>query len=122
LQAKAVAAGVLPAALDILLQKAESLFEVTNGAVQARPNTFSPSRPGELLTVDEWVTGATQEFPFLFATSGGGGAPARHGAPGRTNDGKKVLTDPTSRELGQYASEIAKGTVRVEYTADQHLR
>jgi hypothetical protein len=117
LRTHALSAGVLPAALELLLDKAAPVFEVKDGVVQARPNTFSPSRPGELITPSEWVASAVQEFPFLFAPSSGGGANPRRGAGG--GDGKKVLTNPTPRELGAHASEIAKGTVRVEYSDAQ---
>jgi hypothetical protein len=115
LRGKALAAGVLPAAVDILLDKAEPMFEVKGDALQARPNTFSPSRPGESLTPDEWVATAVHDFPFLFAPSVGSGADPKR-ANGGTTDGKRVIRNPTARDLGENASAIAKGEVRIEYT------
>lgn len=44
--------------------------------VQAKPNTFSKKRPGELLTVDEWLAETAREFPFLFMPSNGRGTPS----------------------------------------------
>lgn len=115
IRGKALAAGVLPAALDILLDKAAPVFEVKDGVVQARPNAFSSTRPGELLTPDEWIGEAIREFSFLFAPSTGGGANPRSGGGG-TSDGKRVLRNPTPQQLGEHSREIAQGTVRVEYT------
>lgn len=113
-RAKALAAGVLPAALDICLDKAEPIFTVVNETVQARPNTFSKSRPGELLTPDEWIVESTKEFPFLFGRSAGGGADPK---PGGGCANVRELRDPTPQQLGEHASAIAKGDVKVRYSS-----
>ena len=112
LRSKALAAGVLPAALDICLDKAEPVFAVVNETVQARPNTFSKSRPGEPLSIDEWLTGAMKEFSFLFAASVGGGAdPKRGGGAG----GAKELRNPSPAQLGEHAKAISRGELKVVY-------
>jgi hypothetical protein len=114
LRGRALSAGAIPAAIDILLDKAEPVFEVKNDAVHARPNTFSASRPGELITPEEWIVGATVEFPFLFATSSGGGADPKRGGGGTTS--ATTLRNPTPQQLGQHARAITEGTMRVEFT------
>ena len=53
---------------------------------------------------------------FAFQPSqGGGAAPSRGGS--KTIDGKQILRNPSAQDLGQYASAIANGTVKVEYDA-----
>jgi hypothetical protein len=114
LRDKAVKCGVIPQAIDILLDKAESAFEVKDGAVQAK--AFSTTTPGERMTAEEWLLSTTQEFPFLFhPSSGAGAAPSKSNAGG--GNGKTVLRDPTPQQLGELASDIKKGLVVVEYTS-----
>lgn len=115
LRVKAVAAGVLPAALDIFLDKAEPVFTMNGDQVQARPDTFSPTKPGELLTVDEWIASSTKDLAFLFGRSNGGGALPSTGA-GFSDGNVVVLRDPTPQQLGEHAAAITKGKVRVEYS------
>jgi hypothetical protein len=116
LRSKALAAGVLPAALDMFLDKAEPVFTVVNDAVQARPNTFSKSRPGELLSPDEWIVDATKEFPFLFGRSSGGGADPKPGLFGGGSNVKE-LRDPTPQQLGEHAAAISRGELKVVYSS-----
>lgn len=110
LRPKLLAAGALPAALDIALDKAPSVFTVVGDVVQARPNTFSKTRPGEPLTPDDWVLQTIVEFPFLFAPSSGGGS----GSGSKNSQTTATeLRDPTPAELGQHSAAIAAGTMRV---------
>jgi hypothetical protein len=113
-QTKASAIGARPNALDIISGKAESLFTVVDGVVQAKPNTFSKTRPGEALTPDEWLADAAREYPFLFLPSSGGGAPPQpSGGGGGGTSGVPELRDPTPEQLGRHADEIMAGKLRV---------
>jgi hypothetical protein len=115
LRGSALAAGALPGALEILLDRAVSTFTIDGDSVRAKPNIFSPTRPGELLTVEEWLVGEMKTSAFLFKpSSGGGGGDARPGGGG--GDGKTVLKNPTPQQLGEHATAIRQGTVRVEYS------
>jgi len=112
---KALKAGAQPAALDMLLDKAESVFGVVNDVVAAT-SAHSTNRPGEKLSVDEWLTAATKEFPFLFKASGGGGS-AHRSSPfsGRTG-GARELVNPTPQQLGEHGAAISRGEIKVVYT------
>lgn len=118
LRAKGLAAGVLPAALDMFLDKAEPVFTLVNDTVQARADKFSKSRPGELITPDEWTTDAIRAFPFLFAKSSGGGAAPKSGLFSGSSS-QKQLVDPSPQQLGQHAAAIAKGELKVVYSNEQ---
>lgn len=113
LRVKALPAGVLPAALDIFLDKAEGIFTMEGDVVKAKPNTFSPTRPGELLTPDEWIANATRDLSFLFAPSKGSGAIGNHGTTGGSRSGE--LRNPTPQQLGENAAAIARGDLKVVY-------
>jgi hypothetical protein len=111
IETKALAIGARRNALDILSGKGEAQFTVVNGVVQAKPNTFSKTRPGELLTLDEWLGDATREFPFLFEPSSGSGA---HPLPsGGGTGGVPELRDPTPEQLGRHADDILAGRIKV---------
>ena len=56
---------------------------------------------------------ATRELSFMFASSRGGGADPKPGSG--SGDGKTVLKNPTAAQLGEYATAISQGKVRVEY-------
>jgi len=116
LRVKGLAAGALPNALDMLLDKGVAKFTMEGDSIKARPNEFSPNRPGEPLTVEDWLTSAAHEFSFLFAPSRGGGA---HGG-GRvgTTSNVQELLDPTPQQLGANAKLIKEGKVKVRYTSD----
>jgi hypothetical protein len=83
--------------------------------VKAKPNIFSPTRPGEPLTPDEWMVSATKDLAFLFGRSSGGGAPPAGSGAGGSASGKE-LRDPTPQQLGQFAADIASGKMRVVYS------
>jgi hypothetical protein len=114
LRPKALAAGAIPGAVDILLEKAAPLFTVANGAVVAQKNTFSRTRPGEAMTPDEWLLDALITYPFLFHTSKGGGAGHTGGG---TTSGARELRDPSPQDLGRYADDIKSGAVRVVHSS-----
>jgi hypothetical protein len=112
IETKGLAIGLRPNAVDILRGKGEPVFTVVNGVVQAKPNTFSKTRPGELITVDEWLADQAREFPFLFLPSSGSGA-APQPSGGGTVSNVPELRDPTPEQLGRHADEIMAGKLRV---------
>ena len=114
LRPKALAAGAIPGAVDILLDKAAPLFTVANGAVVAQKNTFSRTRPGEPITPDEWLVDALVTYPFLFFVSKGGNAGSSGGG---TTSGVRELRDPSPQDLGRYADDIKSGAVRVVHSS-----
>ena len=115
LRVKATAAGVLPAAVDILLDKADPVFTMDGDVVKAKAGVFSPTRPGEALTADEWMVNATKDFAFLFGRSSGGGAPPAGSGGGGSASGRELL-NPTPQQLGEFAADIAAGKMRVVYS------
>ena len=108
-----VKSGGKPQATDYIVGKAEAVFEVDeSGALKGKG--FSPIRPGQRLTVDDFIATQARESEFAFAPSGGGGAaPSR----GRSTGAGAVLTNPTPQQLGAHAKEIASGATRVEYSS-----
>ncbi|MDO8795207.1 MAG: hypothetical protein Q7J25_11365 [Vicinamibacterales bacterium] len=107
LRDKLLAAGVLPAALDIALDKAEPIFTVKDDVLIAKA--------GGPASVDEWILSATSDFAFLFAPSRGGGSggakPSVLGA-----SAANVLRNPSPQDLGKYAAEIKSGKMKIEIT------
>ena len=117
LRTKLLSTGVLPAALDIALDKIESAFETKDDVVVARPDHFSKAKPGEPLTPDEWILGAIKEHSYLFKASSGGGASPSSSLFGHASN-QKVLKDPTPQQLGDPATAAAlkSGKLKVEYS------
>jgi len=105
LRDKLLAAGVLPAALDIALDKAEPVFTLTGDVLVAKA--------GGPASVDEWILSATSDFAFLFAPSRGGSASPKASVLG-AHSNAHVLKNPSANDLGKFASEIASGRMRVE--------
>lgn len=109
--------GGKPTAIDFIVMKANDAFAVEGGQVKAKPNKFSPTRPSEPLSVDEWLTQMTKEADFAFGPSQGGGAPPNPGAGGGGHKpGQIVITNPTPAQLGEFGAAVKKGTHRFEYT------
>lgn len=109
-------AGGLPDALDFIVGKTKGVFKVENGVIKAEANQFSTDKPGEPLSVDEWITKQTKEAAFAFKPSSGSGAnPVPAGGAG-AKPGQLVIKDPTPQQLGEHASDIKAGKVRVEYS------
>ena len=104
--------GGRPEALDFVVSKAREVFDVTDGQVVAR--VFSPDRPGERLSVGEFIAAQTKASSFAFFPSSGGGATQNHGQPG--SGGVREVVDPTPAQLGQLSAAIKLGTVRVRYS------
>lgn len=117
LRLKALAAGAIPGAVDILLDRAAPFFTVTSdGEVVAKANTFSRTRPGEPMTIDDWLAEALKDLHFLFHRSSGGGA-SQSGRVVGTVPGVRELRDPSPQELGRYADDIRSGAVRVVHSS-----
>lgn len=113
--------GGKPNATDFVVGLAKDLFEVKDRAVVAKTGKFSTEKPGESLTIEEWLASSVQkEHDYVFNPSNGGGAPIVKGASGTPKSaakpGQTVLKDPTPQQLGEYSSKILSGEVKVEYT------
>jgi len=98
-------AGGRPQAQDFIIAKAAEVFSLDNGVLTTQQ--FSTNRPGEPLTVDEWVGARLLDSAFAFLPSSGGGASPSSGPPAK----RIVSSDPL--EFGQNLEAIAKGEVIV---------
>jgi hypothetical protein len=98
---KFLKAGGVPEALDFIVSKAAGVFVVDGGTVKAAANKFSTDKPGEPLSIDEWMTSLTKESAFAFKSSAGGGANPLPSGGGPTRPaGQLVLKNPTAQQLG----------------------
>ena len=110
--------GGKPNATDYIVSLAKDNFEVKDRAIVAKIGKFSTEKPGEPLTIEEWLTGTVhKEHDYVFEPSGGGGAPPKSGSntPVRPKAGQTLLTNPTAQELGANAAAIRAGTVKVNF-------
>lgn len=99
-----VKAGGKPEAVDFIVDRAKQTFRVVDDKVVAAEGKYGAQ--GEPLTVEEWISGATKEYAFVFEPSkGGGAAPAGGGSAPRA--GVRRLVNPTPEELG--ALDIVPG-------------
>lgn len=115
-------AGGEPSALEFIVSRAKGVFTINDGAVKALPNVFSIDRPGEPMSVSEWLTRQTTEVGFAFKPSQGGGARAADaGAAGNHRAGVEILKNPTPQQLGERMKDIRAGKVRVVNDADAAL-
>lgn len=112
---KFLKAGGEAKAVDYILSHASKVFVVENGTVKPVPTAFSADRPGEPLSMEEWLTGAAVEHAFAFKGNEGPGA-----SPSRTTTvtrpGVQVIKDPTPEQLGRYGADVKAGKVRFEFT------
>jgi hypothetical protein len=113
----ALKAGAKRNAVEFLVTQAQNVFEVVEGVVRSKGNAYSKANPGELLSVPEWMTGATKEFDFAFEPSGGGNTGPTSGMPEGV-PGAKQLVDPTPQQLGKFADQISAGELIVVNTVD----
>lgn len=106
-------------ATDFIIGLARDTFEVKDGTVVAKTGKFNPEKPGEQLTVDDWLASTVKEHDYVIEPSKGGGAPPQKGSGPVPNvrPGQTVLKNPTPQELGQYAADIRAGKVKVEMDA-----
>lgn len=88
----AVAIGVLPTAVDDVVLRAKSMFQVKDGqavAVNDKGEVVYGRDPTKPLGVDEWVGGLKTAAPHLFEGMKGSGAP---GSGGRGNVDTSKMT------------------------------
>ncbi len=110
-------AGGVPEALDFIVNKASGVFIVDCGTVKAAATQFSTDKPGEPLSMAEWMTQLTKQASFAFKPSGGGGANPQN----PTNPiidrpaNQTVIRNPTPQQIGQYSADVKAGKVRFEY-------
>jgi hypothetical protein len=112
-------AGAQLKALKFLSGLAKDTFEIKDGTVVAKTGKFSKEKPGDPLTVEEWLKDQAVENTFAFEPSKGGGAggakpDAKPGQP-VLKAGQTVLKNPTPQELGAAAKDIKDGKVKVVY-------
>jgi hypothetical protein len=107
-------------ARSFVVNLAKEDFEVKDGKVVAKAGKFSTKTPGDPLTPEEWLTSKVQkDHDYVFQPSNGGGTPPAK--PGTTvnkpanRDGVKILKNPTPQQLGEFATEIAQGKMRIEH-------
>lgn len=117
--ARFLAVGGQPAAVEMALDRAEKVFTVADGRIVARPDHYSRNRPGEALTVDDWLDEAGVDTPFLFKPSVGGGAPqSRPRSSSAAATSGRVLVNPSPADLGRHAAAIKRGDIRIQHTDD----
>jgi hypothetical protein len=114
LTTKAAAAGVRENALEMAVNELAESFVIEGQNLKAKPGLFSPNTPGAPLSPEDSLMVLSRDKGFLFKPSGGSGS-GGHGSGGGTGDGVKVIRNPSSRDLGRYASDVAAGRVRFEH-------
>jgi len=115
--------GGKPKATEFIVGLAKEIFEVKDGAVVAKTGKFNPEKPGESLSIDDWLATTVKEHDYTIEPSKGGGAPPHGGSGGTVSNlkpGQTVLKNPTPQELGQYAAEIASGKVKIDIETVTH--
>jgi hypothetical protein len=101
--------GGRPQALEFEIAEAEKVFALKDG--QLTTQAFSADKPGEALSVDEWIAAQMLTSSFAFAASSGGGSSGANSS--RTREGKTIVsTDPV--EFGMNIEKIAKGEAIVQ--------
>lgn len=107
--------GIDERALPDYVNRGLQVFRLVDGKPAARDGDkpiFSKERPAEELSMDEWAGGLFSDAPFLFKTSGGGGA-HQNGRP-LPAQGQRRVIQADAREFGLNLEAIAKGDVLVQ--------
>lgn len=112
--------GGKPNATDFIVNLAKENFEVKEGKIIAKAGKFSTAKPGDPLSVEEWLTSdVSKNHDYTLEPSKGGGTPpparATGPVPSKARPDQKILVNPTAQELGQYSGDIAAGKVKVQY-------
>lgn len=111
-------AGVDEKALQDFLHRGMKVWSIKDGAFMAAKEDGTPlyDDKGQPVSMDEYAASMTTEAPHLFKSSGGGGAqPNKTGGGGGNNDRgpRKVLVNPTAREIGDNLDELAKAKMTI---------
>jgi hypothetical protein len=106
-------------AAEFIVGLAREVFEVKDGTIVAKAGRFNPEKPGESLTVEDWMSQTVKEHDYVIEPSKGGGAPPSRavGVPSSAKAGQTILKNPTPQELGQYSADIRAGRMRIENDA-----
>jgi hypothetical protein len=112
--------GGKPNATDFVVNLAKDNFEIADNKVVAKTGKFSTEKPGEALTISEWLgTNIAKDHDYVFKASGGGDTTPRvPGGPidqSKLKPGQIMLKNPTPQELGQYADKIKTGEYKVQH-------
>lgn len=110
--------GGKPNALDYVVNMARDIFEVKESSIAAKTGKFSTEKPGDPLSIGEWLAGIQKEHDYVFQPSGGGGTPPKGGGPAPKSGlkpGQTLLKNPSPQQLGEYAKDIAAGKIKVEF-------
>jgi len=113
-----ISMGGKPGALDFILGKAVSVFNIENGDLTAKENQFSTDNPGQPITTKEWLTqqARSADADFAFNSSNGGGANPKHGDV--TRNASQRLVNPSPTQLGAHMDDIASGKIVVEHSGE----
>jgi hypothetical protein len=95
--------GIRTSAVEFMTAEAAKVFALKDGALST--DTFSPTKPGERLSLAEWVAGQRVTASYAFQPSSGGGAPI--GGSTGSREPRTVSRDPG--EFGQNLAAIASG-------------
>ena len=101
--------GGRPEARAFIVGQAAGVFTLENGKLISTKH--SPDRPGERMSLSEWLSLQTREHAFCFFPSAGGGADPKRGG----GSSARELRNPTPQQLGEHATAIAKGDLKVVY-------
>lgn len=114
---KAKAVGAQESALEYLAGLAKNDFEIKDGQLVAKTGKFSKTKPGDALSLDEWLEDAVVTHAFAFAPSTGANVPGARvpAKPGEValKPGQTILKNPTAQELGAHSKDILAGKVKV---------
>lgn len=108
LDAELLKRGVLEQAVEYARLEGRKVFRVAEG--QVTTETPSPTRPGQTMTIHEWVNQFANEKAFAVKPSRGAGVVPASGAP----PSKLTISKYDAEAFGKHAEQIATGHVRVE--------
>lgn len=113
----ATKAGVAEPALPDFLHRGLETFTFAEDRVVAKnadgSPVFSPSKPGEELSPEEWAFELAERAPHLFAPSSGGGAPGGSGSAERERGNTRWVDGSNPMEVGKNLEDIAAGRAKV---------
>jgi len=108
-----VAAGVAETALGDFLARGSALFQNQNGqlvAIKDGAPIYSPKRPGEVLTVEEWASDLQAEAPHLYKPNVGGGA-AQPGKGSPAGGPRRIIA---AEDISNNLEDVASGRATIQ--------